>query len=171
MKARLRSESGFSLLELMMVMLLTGFVTLAVVSLMVSGLRTSSASSARVQGQGDARTAIDRLEYEARCASGATVSGSGSTVLFTLPSQCTHASGSYTWCVSGTSLTRTLGSTCSASGQVFATGVSTATPFTLLTSTGLLPRLQIALTVNDTHASNTAVSINDVITLRNAVRS
>jgi prepilin-type N-terminal cleavage/methylation domain-containing protein len=171
MRARLRSEGGFSLVELIVVMLLLGIVMTAIVSLFVSSVKATSQSTERVAGQGRVRVAVTRLEYEVRCASGATVTGGGSTVTVSLRSECIHGTGDYTWCVSGAKLYRTAGDSCLTTGQVMASTVTTPTPFTLLTATGYLPRLQIALTVNDGGGSTTDVSLTDVITLRNGLRS
>jgi prepilin-type N-terminal cleavage/methylation domain-containing protein len=172
MKRRLADESGVTLVEMLFTILILGIVVAALANVFVSGLRANADSSARTADQGTIRTTFDRLEFEARCSSGATVGGSGANVTLTLPSQCAHASGSYTWCVAGGQLLRYAGTDCSTgTGQVFASGVTTATPFTLLTATGLLPRLQIALKVNEGHASGDAVSLTDILTLRNAARS
>lgn len=172
MRRRLADESGMTLVELLFTILILGIVVAALANVFVAGMRANTDSSARAADQGTVRSALDRLEFEARCSSGATVSGSGSTVTLTLPSQCSHASGSYTWCVGNGQLLRNVGTDCSTgTPQVFATGVTTATPFTLLTATGDLPRLQVALTVQQGPASGDAVSTTDVLTLRNASRS
>ena len=166
----LRGERGQSMPELLMVMLITSFVLAAISGVIVAGLRGTSDSSSRLAGQQNSRLAVDRLEFEARCASGATVGGSGANVQLTLPSECVHATGTYTWCVDSGSLIRYSGAGCSGTAQTFATTVTTATPFTLVTATGYLPRLQIALSINAGGRSD-AVSVSDVITLRNAARS
>jgi hypothetical protein len=91
--------------------------------------------------------------------------------VLTLPSQCIHGTGSYTWCVSSGALMRYLGTSCSGTGETFITNVTTPTPFSLITATGLLPRLQVSLSVNTTNRAADAVPVADLITLRNATRS
>jgi type II secretory pathway pseudopilin PulG len=171
MRRRLTDESGITLIELVFVMLILGIVLAGLANVFVSGMRTSSNANARLAGQEAVRKAMDRLEYEVRCSSGATVSGGGSTVLLTLPSQCIHATGSYTWCVASGALMRYASSTCSGTGETFITDVTTATPFSLLTGVGLLPRLQVSLAVNTTTQPSDATAVTDTITLRNGVRS
>lgn len=171
MRARLADESGITLVELLIVMLVLGFVLAGLANVFVSGSRASLDTNARVAGQEAARVAMDRLEYEVRCSSGATVSGGGSTVLLTLPSQCIHATGTYTWCVVSGALQRYASGSCSGSGQTFVTGVTTPTPFSMVTSTGLLPRLQVTLGINQTNRGSDGVTLTDLITLRNGVRS
>jgi len=170
-KRQLGDEFGYTVLELLITMVIFGFIASGLTSILLSGSRASADASGRTAGQGSTQTAVQRLEYEVRCASGATVSGSGSTVTLTLPAQCSHATGQYTWCVSGTSLTRAAGAACLATGDVFATDVTTPTPFTLVTATGDLPRLQLDLSVNSGSVNNDTISITDVVTLRNAARS
>ena len=171
MKRRLASETGMTVVELLFVLLILGIIMGGLSGVFVSGLRASSDSNARVASQQSARTAIDRLEFEVRCASGATISASGADVLLTLPSQCSHASGTYMWCVDSGVLWRYSGSTCSGSGQAFASDVTTATPFSLLAVSGLLPQLEINLTVDSQPSSADAFSVDDRITLRNASRT
>ena len=171
MTRRLSDECGITMIELVFVMLILGIVMTGLVNVFVSGTRADSDANARLAGQQNVRVALDRLEYEVRCSSGATISGSGSTVLLTLPSQCSHATGSYTWCVVSGALIRYSGTACSGTGQTFISSVTSATPFSLLTTSGYLPRLQVSLAVNTTSRSSDAVSIVDTITLRNAARS
>jgi Tfp pilus assembly protein PilW len=171
MRRRLADESGITLVEMLFVMLILGFVLAGLVDVFVSGTRAGTDANARMEAQGDVRKAMDRLEFEVRCSSGATISGGGSTVLLTLPSQCIHATGTFTWCVANGALMRYSGSTCSGTGQTFIRNVTTPTPFSLVTATGLLPRLQVSLAVNTTNRSSDAVPIADMITLRNATRS
>lgn len=170
--SRLRDESGITLIELVITMFIFGLVATGLTNILISGTRASSDASGRVAGQGSIQTAVSRLEYELRCASGATVSADQTSVTLSLPSECPHTStGDYTWCVSGTLLTRTPGDSCTATGQVFATDVTSAAPFTLVTATGDLPRLQLDLSVNSGGVNNDTVSISEVVTLRNAARS
>jgi Tfp pilus assembly protein PilW len=171
MRRRFSDESGITLIELLFVMLILGIVLTGLVNVFISGGRASSDANARLAGQQNVRLALDRLEYEVRCSSGATVSSGGAAVLLTLPSQCTHATGSYTWCVTSGSLIRYAATSCTGTGQTFISNITTATPFSLLTATGLLPRLQISLAVNTTGRASDAVSVVDLITLRNAARS
>jgi prepilin-type N-terminal cleavage/methylation domain-containing protein len=177
MKRRLSDERGVSLVELMVAMAILAVISAAVVTAFLAGVRASADASARTADQGTIQTAVNRLEFELRCASGATVphddgTTANSSVHLTLPSECIHGTGDYTWCVSSGSLIRYSGSACSGTSQVFATGVTTATPFTLLDKTsGRLPQLQIILSVNQGANSTDADSITETITLRNDART
>ena len=88
----------------------------------------------------------------------------------TFPGQCTHATGTVTWCVTGGSLVRYSGAACSGSGQTLMTDVTSTTPFSCVAPVGNYPALRVALTVNSgTTTSATASSGTDVIALENAV--
>jgi type II secretory pathway pseudopilin PulG len=132
-----------------------------VTDIIVSGSRASENTTAQINAQQNLRVGFDRLEFEGRCASSATLVSGGAGVTFVLPSQCAHAAGTYTWCVSSGTLGRYAGSACSGTAQVFASGLTSTTPFSLLTSTGTLPRLQVSMAIGN-------VSESDTITLRNA---
>ena len=57
------------------------------------GLNTTKTANSILASQSGVVVALDRLDYEARCASTATLVSSGAGVTLTLPSQCTHATG------------------------------------------------------------------------------
>jgi twitching motility protein PilT len=162
---RIGSQSGFTLIELLVTMVLSVIVIAGAVNMFVSGTRAGADANARVNSQQDVRLALDRLEFEGRCATTATLLSSGEGVYFSLPPQCTHASGDVSWCVSSGVLYRYAAATCAgATRQLFISGVATAAPFSLTTATGYLPRLNIGLTVGSGSKSST---LDDVITLRN----
>jgi prepilin-type N-terminal cleavage/methylation domain-containing protein len=170
MTRRLREEDGMTLVELMIVVLILGFVMAAVSTIFVSGLRTGSDVDGRIAAQQNARVGVDRLEYEARCSSTAAVVSSGAGISLTLPSWCAHATGTATWCVASGALNRYTAATCTGTAQTFVRGITSATPFSIVTASGYLPRLQIALTANTTGRSSDAFTISEAITLRNGTR-
>jgi len=169
MRRRLAAEDGVTLIELIIVCALLGIVMAAVVNMLISGSRAQRDTSGRVDAQQGVRLAIDRLEYEARCASSVTSLSSGAGVALVLPSQCSHASGNVSWCVTSGVLTRYAASTRSGTGQAYVRSVTSATPFTVryaTGATGFLPRLQMNLTVNDAGSSSAEFSLTDTLALR-----
>jgi prepilin-type N-terminal cleavage/methylation domain-containing protein len=168
---RLGDERGVTLIEMLIVILVMGFILDGIANIFVSGSRAQSNLQSQVNSQQDARVALDRLEYEVHCASAATVVGSGAGVALTMPSQCVNASGTITWCVVSGALERFAASGCAGTNQIFLRGVTSATPFSMATTTGDLPRLVVQLTTNETNSASNAYSINDTITLRNAPAS
>ncbi|HEY2776349.1 MAG TPA: type II secretion system protein [Gaiellaceae bacterium] len=173
-RLRLGSDSGFSLVELVVTMGIMGVVLGGLANVFVSGERASSDATARMTSQQAVRVAFDRLEYDARCADTATLlnkSGSnGGGVYLTLPAQCAHASGTVTWCVTSGSLTRNTGTTCPGSAQTYVTSVTTSTPFSCYSPvTGSLPQLKVLLTVNPSTRNSDKTTSTDYITMHNAI--
>lgn len=166
-----RDEGGFTLVELLVAMTVGLILMAGVVNIFVSGTRTAADANARIAAQQNGRLALDRLEFEARCATSATLAGGGSGVSLVLPSWCVHGTGNVCWGVASGTLTRYASSTCTGSGQRYVSGITSATPFSLAVATGDLPRLLVALTVNTTNRSSDALTLDDTITLRNAARS
>ena len=162
-----RDESGFTLIELVVVMTVLMLVMAGISSLFVSGLHTSNTTNDMLASQTQIHVSLDRLELETRCASQATLLSSGAGVALTLPSQCPHATGTVSWCVTGGSLMAYTTSDCSGSGETLASHITSATPFSCVATVGDYPELQIALTAQ-TQSTEDTVSANDTIAMRNA---
>jgi prepilin-type N-terminal cleavage/methylation domain-containing protein len=172
MKRLLADERGVTMIELLVVIVLAAIVMTPVVALTVAGVRASSNSNARLSSQQNTRLALDRLEFEGRCANNASLVNSGQGVTFSLPTTCSHANGQVTWCVVSGTLTRYTSNACSGgSSQKFVTNVTTATPFTIpTTASGDLPQLDVNIGVNFA-GNSTSATLTDTITLRNASRA
>ena len=143
-----RNESGFTLPELMVVMVITLILLGGLATIFGIGLNTTKTSDSILASQSGVVVALDRLDYEARCASKATLVSGGAGVTLTLPSQCPHATGTVTWCVAGGSLIRYSGSACSGSGTTLTTNVTSTTPFSCVAPVGDYPSLKAVVTVN-----------------------
>jgi Tfp pilus assembly protein PilW len=167
---RLAAEGGQTLIEMLVAMGLMAIVMVGIVNIFVSGGRAGADANARIDAQQNTRLALDRLEFEGRCATTATLVSSGAGVHFNIPSQCEHATGDVTWCAVSGVLERFAATSCSGSGQIFIRGVTSATPFSLPTApSGDLQTLAVALTVDTApNDPGTAGTLDDTITLRNA---
>jgi hypothetical protein len=159
------------MVELVIVTFVTVLLMVGLSNMFVSGLHASTTASTRLSGQSNMNVALSRIEYEARCASSAALVSSGAGVTLTLPSNCPHATGTFTWCVTSGSLIRYTSSSCSGTSQTIATDVTSAHPFSCLTTTGNYPRLQVALVVNSSSTSGNNVSATEQIAMRNAAAS
>jgi len=164
----LRDERGITLIEMLITVALMGTVLGGLANVLISGSRAQYNLASTLNAQQNARLALNRLEYEGRCATSATVGSSGATVSFSLPSECSHATGTVTWCVSGGVMTRYASSSCTGSGQIFSRYLTSATPFSLYTVTGNLPELLISLDVSPTGRGVDEFKVSDAITLRNS---
>ncbi|HEY2072102.1 MAG TPA: type II secretion system protein [Gaiellaceae bacterium] len=174
-RLRLHSESGFTLVELIISMAVMGIILGGLADVFVSGERANADATARMTSQQSVRAAFDRLEYDARCASTGTLlnktGSNGAGVYLVLPSQCDHASGTVTWCVSSGSLIRNSGTTCAATTHrlTYITSVTSATPFSCYSPvSGSTPQLRVALTVNPSTRNSDKTTSTDLITMHNA---
>jgi prepilin-type N-terminal cleavage/methylation domain-containing protein len=176
LRARLQADSGFSLVELIITMVVMGIVMGGLANIFISGERASADATARVTSQQSVRAAFDRLEYEVRCATSATllskVGSNGGGVYLSLPVQCAHANGDVSWCYSGGSLVRKAATSCTGSAQTYVTSVTSTTPFSCYSPvSGSTPQVKVALSINTTTRSSNLTTATDYITMRNASSS
>jgi Tfp pilus assembly protein PilW len=166
----LRDESGVSIVELLVAMVLTVIIMGAIVDVFVSGSRAGANANDRLDAQQNTRLALDQLEFEGRCASNVGLLESGAGVSFTLPTQCSHSHGEadVSWCVHTGVLTRFAAASCTGTGVPYVREISTETPFNLVSNTDALPQLLIDLTSG---AGSQGATLQDTITLRNATSS
>jgi prepilin-type N-terminal cleavage/methylation domain-containing protein len=173
-RARLQAESGFSLVELIITMVVMGIVMGGLADIFISGQRASADATARVTSQQSVRVAFDRLEFDTRCAQTAAllskVGSNGGGVHLNMQTTCAHASGDVTWCYSSGTLVRYVASTCSGTAQTYITSVTSATPFSCYSPvSGSTPQLKVTLTVNTTNRNSDKTVATDYITMRNAI--
>ena len=88
----LHEESGFTLPEVLTVLAITVILMGGLATIFSLGLTTTKTASSVLGSQSGVVVALDRLDYEARCASNATLVSGGAGVTLTFPSQCTHTS-------------------------------------------------------------------------------
>jgi prepilin-type N-terminal cleavage/methylation domain-containing protein len=173
--ARLRSERGLSLVELVLVLAIMGVVLASLTKLFVGGNKVGVDLGARFQAQSGVRVALDRLRSDVRCARA--VSGGPTSVTLTLPTTCANGGGSVSWCTvaSGShwSLYRKAAATCDASGVRWADHVATASVFSVYAqSPTSLGKLAVDLPVNARPRTRLdGFELQDTIVLRNSARS
>jgi prepilin-type N-terminal cleavage/methylation domain-containing protein len=114
---RLRREAGYTLIEMLTVLVIMGVVMGSLTTVFVQASNSELDMNNRFQAQLTARLALDKMRREIHCASVATPAGSSSSVTITLPAYCKTGSGSITWCTrsNGTNryaLYRVAGATC-----------------------------------------------------------
>ena len=101
MTGRLRREEGYSVVELLVVMVILTTVLTALSSVFVSGANAELDMNRRFEAQQGARVALDKLRREIHCASSAATTpatGQAPMVTLTLPSQCPTGNGAVSWC-------------------------------------------------------------------------
>ncbi len=177
-RARLAAENGYSLVEMLTVMIVLAVVMGAISTLLVQGSKAELDMNNRFQAQSNARLALDRLRREVHCASDITPATSASVTL-AMPSHCPTAGGSptITWCTqsAGTNryeLWRYVGAACSGTGVAVADYLTSQTVFTFtVQSVSSLALLGVSFPV-DVEPGKGAIpyTLTDDIVLRNSTR-
>jgi len=167
-----REEGGYTLIELLIVMVILTIVLTALTILFVTGTRAELDSNRRYQAQHEARMALERLRREGHCASAITATSGVPTaaITMTLPAACPGSATSVVYAVStsangGYALTR--------AGVLVADYLTQSNVFTYYApSAASLGRLHVDFTV-DVHPSGGSTSwhLVDDIVLRNTARA
>lgn len=196
---RLRGDGGYSLVEMLTVMVIMGVVMSSLTTVFVTASNSETDMNNRYQAQLTARLALDKMRREVHCAKVATPATVGATSSVTLTLSwtqsdgttfnCKTGSGSVTWCTRnvGTNryaLYRVVGSTCTGGVKwgdflVPSAGASTCgSPIALCVfaytaqSTASLAKLHVDLPVNVRPAKTVErYELVDDIALRNSTRS
>jgi prepilin-type N-terminal cleavage/methylation domain-containing protein len=171
-----KDERGYTLIEMLTVLLIFGTVMTALMALFVQGTNAETDMNNRFQAQQDARVALDKIRREGHCASAVTVS-TASSVTLSLPSFCPTGNGSVTWCTVslGTSrygLYRKTGATCNSTGVRWADHLTTANVFAYAAqSSTSLAKLSVDFPINvKPKRTVDAYELKDDIVLRNSLR-
>jgi prepilin-type N-terminal cleavage/methylation domain-containing protein len=178
--ALLRSERGYSLMELVVSMTILGTVMASLSALLVSATNSEVDMNRRFQAQTQARLGLDRLRREVHCAMSITPTGAATSITLTIPASCPTSEGqtALTWCTvaNGTGrwdLWRYHGAACSGTGRRYAEHLTQASVFTYTPqSVDKLATLNVVLPVNVTPSeSHLLYTLDDDIVLRNSTRS
>ena len=186
-RRRLLAERGYSLIEMLRVLVIMGVVMTSLTTVFVQASNSETDMNNRFQAQLTTKLALDKLRREIHCASVATPAGSSSSVTITLPSYCKTGSGSITWCTrsNGTNryaLYRVVGATCTggikwadylvpSSTATVCSGALCIFNYTAQ-STSSLAKLSVDLPVNVKPSKTVELyELIDDIVLRNSTRS
>ena len=96
LRRRVAGHAGYTMMELLIVMLILGTVLGAVTALFIQATNAEFDMNRRFQAQQAARVAIDKMRREIHCASAITPTGVSNSISVTLPAQCPTAGGSLT---------------------------------------------------------------------------
>ncbi len=178
---RSASEDGYSLVELLTVLVILGTVLGALTGLFVSASRAEVDMNERFQAQQNARLALTKMRRDVHCASAATVTATatGSRVALTLPSVAVGGCGTapVNWCTVQLApgrfgLFRREGSTCGASDVKFADHLTIGNAFVATPrSTSSLATLAVDFRVDANLTDSRAVyRLQDTLALRRSGR-
>jgi prepilin-type N-terminal cleavage/methylation domain-containing protein len=173
---RLFRENGYTVIELLIVMVILATVMGSLTTLFVQASTAELELNNRFQAQQNARLALDRIRRETHCASQASVATSNSVTL-TLASYCPTGNGSVTWCTVGSGsrygLYRKAGATCNATGVKWADYLTSGAVFGYTAqSPTTLAKLRVDFPINVKPTKSVqSYELVDEIVLRNSVRS
>jgi type II secretory pathway pseudopilin PulG len=171
-------ESGYSLIEMLLVMIMMTIVLAGITDLFVTGSNAELDMNRRYQAQQGARVALDRMRRDIHCSS--TVVGPASSTTLVLTDPCA-STGTISWCsvsVSGTSwytLYRSTSATCNSTNTTYAENLvnSSGNVFTFTQqSTSSLASVLVDLRVNlKPTMTQSTYELSDTIVLRNSTRT
>ena len=180
-RLRLRGEAGYSLVEMLTVMVIMSVVFAGITDIFVSGSKAQTDQDNRFQAQLTTRLALDKIRRDIHCAS----SIQGYTTSFATMKISSCTGGDVSWCtaaVTGYSnryrLYRQLGTSCASgtgtmyadyltSGAVFPTDPTTA----YTAGCGCLEALDVDFKISlKGSGTNEAYELADSIYLRNSTR-
>ena len=178
LRLRARSERGYTLIELVVVLAIFMTIVTALVALFTSGVKAELDMNRRFEAQQNARVALDRMRRELHCSSGitATAGVAVASVTVALPSQCPSSGGSAISIVydvnqvsaSRYQLRRTVNSTTS----VIADYITNGTPFTYTpenASSRAILHVDFPVNVNPNEGWKSWRLVDDIV-LRNTLR-
>jgi prepilin-type N-terminal cleavage/methylation domain-containing protein len=182
---RLRSERGYSLIEMLTVITIMGVIMAGLTTVFVGASQAELDMNRRFEAQQQARVALDKLRREIHCSKSATTApstGAAPLVTLTVAGQCpTAVSGvdtSVSWCSVSVSASRwavyrKVGASCDSSGALWADHLTQADLFQYQASSSTnLARLRVVLPVDIKPGDATpAYTLCDQIVLRNSTRS
>jgi prepilin-type N-terminal cleavage/methylation domain-containing protein len=170
-----RGEGGFTLVEMLAVMAILGFVMTGITSLFISGVRSQTRLSSTFSGQVSLHVGLDKMRIDVHSACSESAQ-SASSVTLSLP-PC-DGSKVVTWCTQANagaySLYRNAGATCG--GQDFADYLTSGSIFTYTAQnspagSNALPRLHVDMTVNASPTTTVSqLRVVDDLAFRNGPR-
>jgi prepilin-type N-terminal cleavage/methylation domain-containing protein len=175
-RLRLRGEAGYSLVEMLTVMVIMSIVFAGITDIFVSGSKAQADQDNRFQAQLGTRLAMDKIRKDIHCASDVTPYATTSVTL-KRPSGC---GGDVSWCTSAVSgytnryrLYRQLGTTCGTNGTMVADYLTSGAAFPAFAHTvgcQCLASLQVDFAVSNRGSTKDAYELADTVFLRNSTR-
>jgi prepilin-type N-terminal cleavage/methylation domain-containing protein len=175
---RVACEKGYSLPEMITVMVILGIVLGGLTAMFHAGVRAEVRANKELDAQQNARAALDKMRRELHCANAISASPEGTavaTLTVTLPAGCPGTDTTVTYTATNVStnryrLTRT-GNSGTPSNVADYLTVGTIFTYQLPVS-GELRRLSVDIPVNlDPSDTGTLWSLRDDIVLRNTTRT
>jgi prepilin-type N-terminal cleavage/methylation domain-containing protein len=178
-RLRVKGEAGYSLIEMLTVMVLMSIVMAGVTTVFVAGSLAEAQQDRRFQAQQGSRLALDKIRRDIHCATDVTPYATNA-ITIKIPSGC--SGGDVSWCTAAVGgatnryrLYRQLGTTCaSGTGTKIAdylTSGNTFPAFAHAAGCGCLASLQVDFVVSVKGSATIGTyELTDTIYLRNSTR-
>jgi prepilin-type N-terminal cleavage/methylation domain-containing protein len=173
---RLRREAGYSLIEMLTVMIIMSVVFAGITTVFVAGSKAQAEQDRRFQAQVATRLALDKIRRDIHCANDVTPFAT-TAVTLKISAGC---GGDVSWCTAAVSgftnryrLYRAVGTTCDATAVQVADYLTTGDVFPAfahVTGCLCLASLQVDFPVSVKGTSIGAYELKDTIFLRNSTR-
>jgi prepilin-type N-terminal cleavage/methylation domain-containing protein len=159
---RVRGQGGFTLIELMVVMMLFGIVISVIFAMLINVQKSETFAQKRGDTLDEVRVTMDRITKELRQATSVVGTPTASHIEFLTYENGTPADVTYD--ATGTTLTRKVGA---ATATTMQSGLTTTSLFTYVPSASTSQVVEIALVVTPVNLPATTVEIDGEIHLRN----
>lgn len=174
---RLSRESGYSLVEMLTVMVIMSVVFTGITQIFIAGSKAQSDQDRRFQAQLASRLAMDKIRKDIHCASDVTPYAT-TAVTLKLPSGC---GGDVSWCTAAVSgfqnryrLYRQSGTSCNAANSVqiadYLTSANAFPAFAHAVGCSCLASLRVDFVVSNKGSTVGAYELTDTVFLRNSTR-
>jgi prepilin-type N-terminal cleavage/methylation domain-containing protein len=188
LRRRLAGERGYSLVEMLTVMVIMGVVMGSLTTVFVSASNSELDMNNRFQAQLNARLALDKFRREVHCATSVTLGSAASpsgplaanSIAIAFPTGC-KATGTVTWCTEGSASSYGLYRGCTCTGATCTGGSLYVRYLTLPNVFGYtaaaagskkLPTVSVDFPVNVRPKKTTELyELQDNVVLRNGARA
>jgi prepilin-type N-terminal cleavage/methylation domain-containing protein len=176
LRRRLVCDKGYTLVELLTVLVILGVVLAGLTAMFHAGMRAEMRANKELDAQQNARAALDRMRRELHCASeiSAPNGTAVATMTVTLPATCPGSDTTVTYATASVGTNRWELTRAGDSGTPVrvADYLTSGTPFTYyVPASGTLGRLEVDIPVNlDPADAGTLWRLQDDIVLRNTTR-
>jgi prepilin-type N-terminal cleavage/methylation domain-containing protein len=176
-RSRLRGDAGYSLVEMLTVMVIMSVVFAGITQVFISGSKAQTEQDNRFQAQLATRLAMDQIRKDIHCASDLATGYTTSSITLRRPSAC---GGDVSWCTAAVSgftnryrLYRQLGTSCGVNGTMIADYLTSGAAFPAFAHTvgcQCLASLQVDFPVSNKGSTRDAYELSDTVFLRNSTR-
>ena len=174
LRRRLSGQAGYSLVEMITVMVILGIVLGGLTTMFHAGMTAEVRANRELDAQQNARAALDRMRRELHCANAISAANgvAVATVTVTLPTVCSGADTTVTYATVAVAANRWKLTRTGATVSTVADYLTSSTIFTYyVPASGTLGRLRVDIPVNINPAdTGTLWRLQDDIVLRNTSR-